>query len=407
MMPAIRYHVPLLTALLCLSLAASAGAQTGPGPATGTAGVSDASADTASDASEREWTMLVIKGDVVNVRSGPGEYYYRVAQLTDGTPVKAYGQISNWVAIAPPASVEAVMRARDVIRGDDPTVGMVRVQNARVYAEDPASDRRWAVIRTLDIDTPVTILRDESHDYLAIEMPDRAMVYVSRQYVAKPVEPTMAPAGNGTPPTNTTPMPPTANGGAARPLPEGVPALRLDPQTDAYKEAAEMLTAELEKPLMQRDYEAAETALRDVLDNATEPYLKAQVEGDLGTIRLHRELQEGLRQLEEEKRSVEQWREMIRKQEQEREARELGQVTDEMTAPAHEGVLKKMMARISYDYRLEDAEGRFVCLLDVPAELSGKVAGLLGRRVQVWGESRYNVELKTHVCKVERLERAK
>jgi len=336
---------------------------------------------------------MQVAGDVVQVRAGPGAYYYPVAKLTEATRVQVLGTVSGWTAIKPPESVVAMMKASDVTRGEG-TGGLVDATLARVYAKDPASDRTWAVIAQLAKDEAVTILRDEG-DHVVVAMPEAARVYVSSTLL-KPVE---APSTGTTTSTTGTG---TATGG-----PVTITPLEIDPQTAAYEKAAELLKAECAKPLMERDYNEAEAALKAVLENATTAYLKADVEGDLATIAFHRQLRKGLEDMAADKQAIDTQLAAVRKKEEDRLSDEMALPTDTMKTPDFEGVLRPMKARMAYSYRLEDpTTGRFVCLLDADQAMMEALAGYAGKTVRVWGDKEYRVELKMNVCRVKRVEEA-
>lgn len=324
---------------------------------------------------------MQVAGDAVNIRSGPGMYFYTVAKLNKGTRVPVFGTEGQWTATRPPASVVALVKKSDIAMGDG-TSGAVDAAAARVYAKDPASDRTWAVIDRLARDALVTVIREEA-PYLVIAMPETARVYVRNDYLERVQD-----TGSNT----TTPVGPYE-------LPK-VKEFKLDPQSEAYDAATKLLSAEMEKPLMERDFDAAEKALGEVLEKAEANYLKTEVQGCLETIKFQRDLQAGMKKLEADRKALADDLAVIKAKEDAEQGRLTVSPTDAMKLHAFEGVVMPMRAQMAYRYRLQDDDRRLVCLLDGEASL---FEPLVGKKVRVWGEKQYLPAWKTHVCEVTRI----
>lgn len=335
---------------------------------------------------------MEVSGEAVNVRSGPGEYFYRLGRLSEPTVVTALGEANGWYGVEPPVDVEALVRKSDVRRGDTES-GLVTATMARVYAADPGSARRWAVIAQLPIDSQVTIL-GETGDYFRISTPDEARVYVNGSYLRRRgeggTEDTQQ-TGNGEETTGTVDI--------------EVKQFNIDPQAEVYDGAVEQLGEELQRPLRERDFRQIEQKLSTVKAEAEAPYLKQEAERLLGVITFQRELQAGIERLQEDRQTLQRQLSEIERQTQERTVEESGEETAENVAtPDAEGVLKRMAAVSKYPYRLEGADGRFVCLL---RSAGPDLSAYVGETVRVWGHTERLPEWgDMEACEVMRIETA-
>lgn len=366
-----RSAAVLLVGLLVSSAAAQMTSSAPAAPAPGAAATTSAELD-----------QMMIGGDAVRIRSGPGLQYYEVAKLNKDTVVTVADREGGWTGIRPPGSVVALVKRSDVVPGDGNTAA-VTVDMARVYAKDPSSDRTWAVIDQLPKDTVVTTITEQG-PYYSIVMPEGAKVYVDNRYVApirrvEDTEPVRIPTG--TQPT--------------------IKKFQLDPQTDAFENASAMLRTEMAKPLLERDFSAVEAALEDVRQRAEMAYMKAEAASLLSAVAFQKELQEGMKKLETDREALKEQLDTLQKREDERLAAEQSSPTDAMKMHTFEGILMPMQAKMAYQWRLQDADGRFVCLLDGVPEMIGPLAGKI---VRVWGEREYRVDLKLNVCHVKRIE---
>lgn len=332
---------------------------------------------------------MEIKGDAVHVRSGPGLYYYDVAMVKEATRVKVESEADGWSAITAPGklSVTALVKKEDV-KSDAATSksGTVTAASARVYAKDPASDRTWAVIGQLPAETTVTI-KGEEGPYYTVALPEGSYVYVKDEF--------LSPVSRGSSARS--------ESGLSRKLPEIKP-LEIDPQTPAYEKAAGELEAELAKPLAQRKFNPELVdSLRDVSEKAKSDYLRDAAAKALKHIEFQKALQQGLEKQKSDQEAVAkklaEIREAAAKDQAKREAEAASRSS--VIQPDFEGVLRKMTSTMGYAYRLENDEGRYVCLLNGDAQ---QLDQLLGLKVRVWGVKRNRPDLNMWVCDTSRVE---
>jgi hypothetical protein len=335
--------------------------------------------------------LMEVSGTAVRVRSGPGTYFYEVAQLNEPTQMPSLGREHGWVAIKPPASVVALIKKTQVTKGDADQ-GLVDSDATRVYAKERssvgASSRTWAVIAQLDKDAIIKILGQES-DFYRIEMPAAARVYVSGRFLKKVMKP-VAPVDGSTP---------------VQP-PFGTPTIKklvLDPQDDAYDVVVEALEAEMKKPLMDRVFDTIEADLAAVEVKAKATYLLSDIEATKQQIAFQKTLQEGVTKRAAEQAAFKQQLDAVKQKEDEILGTEGVSPIDEMQTFAFEGTLKPMRAKMAQKFRLENDQGRFICLL---AGDEATLQQFLGRKVRVWGDKDYRVDLKMTVCTVKRIEDA-
>lgn len=326
---------------------------------------------------------MQISGTAVRVRSGPGTYFYELSQLNEPTQVETYGREHGWTAIRPPSKVVALVKKSDVLSTDGVN-GVVTVTSARVYAKDPVSGRTWAVIAQLPRDESVKILRTEDDRY-AIEMPKGAHVYVDSTLL-KPVS------------TGTTMIP-----GLTGELPKIKP-LEVDPEEKSFNAAMDLLEAEMQKPLAERDFSKAEEALKAVAGKVKVVYLLSEVEEALGRIAFQKELQEGLKKKAADARALEAELAAIRAKEEALIAKTRQAPLDVDRKPQFTGVMKQMLARMTYKYRIEDAAGNYLCMIEGD---DGELAQFVGKTVRVWGETKYRTDLKMTILTVKSIEEAK
>ncbi len=333
---------------------------------------------------------MEIKGDAVHVRSGPGLYYYDVALVKEATRVRVESESDGWSAITGAGKLNvAALVKKDDVKSDPASSksGTVTATMARVYAKDPGSDRTWAVIGQLPAETAVTI-KGEEGPYYTVALPEGATVYVKDEFLV-PVSRGSREASSGT--------------GLSVKLPEIKP-VELDPETPAYEKAAGDLETELAKPLAERKFSAELVdSLRDVKDKAKADYLSEAATRALKQIEFQKALQQGLEkqkaEREETAKKLAEIQEAAAKDQAKREAEAAGRSS--VIQPDFEGVLRKMTATMGYSYRLENAEGRYVCLLN------GDVAQLdqlLGLKVKVWGVKRNRADLNMWVVEASKVE---
>jgi len=328
---------------------------------------------------------MLVNAPVVKVRGGPGLYFYDVVKLTEGARVTALGETHGWTVIVPPSSVVAMIKKSAVSSADGET-GKVTVANARVYARDPNSNRTWAVIAELAVDSDVTITGQED-PYYVIAMPAGAKVCIKSEYL---VSPAAAPGAGGgiTPGIDIDDV--------------DIRPIKIDPQAEAYDEAMGLLDVEMDKPLLERKWSDAEAALKSVSQKATSNYIKTATERSLATIEFQKSLQASLARLATDKKTLEDNLAAIRREAEQRQAARLEQARRRVTPSFDfEGMLRKMRTVMAYKYRLEDEQGNFLCLLNGEASL---LDPLLGQRIRVWGDKQYRAELRKYACDVQRVE---
>jgi hypothetical protein len=332
---------------------------------------------------------MEIKGDAVHVRGGPGLYYYDLALVKEATRVRVESEADGWSAITATGKlgVTALVKKEDV-KTDAATSksGTVTATTARVYAKDPASDRTWAVIGQLPAETTVTI-KSEEGPYYTVALPEGASVYVKDEFLS-----------------------PVARGSSARSesglsakLPEIKP-VEIDPQTPAYEKAAGQLDAEMAKPLAERKFDPGMVdSLRDVSEKAKADYLREAAAKALKQVEFQKTLQQGLEKQKADQEAVAKHlaeiREAAAKDQAKREAEAANRSS--VIQPDFEGVLRKMTATMGYAYRLENDEGRYVCLLNGDAK---ELDQLLGLKVKVWGVKKNRPDLNMWVVDANKVE---
>jgi hypothetical protein len=195
----------------------------------------------------------------------------------------------------------------------------------------------------------------------------------------------------------------TSTLGAGGELPKIKP-LELDPEEKSYQAAIEMLDKEIQKPLMERDYGQAETALKDVAAKAKAVYLLSDVEAALAKIEFQRSLQEAMKKNAADAKALEAELEAIRQKEAAMGTKAAVSPVDTMREPQFTGVLKTMLTRMAYKYRIEDAAGNYLCLAEGP---EATLAPMVGKKVRVWGDTKYRVDLRMTIVTVKTIEEAR
>lgn len=378
---------PKTTASHSATRAHAASSATAARPVRPTEGLGTGSDVAATSAVPAEYPRdMEIKGDAVHVRSGPGLYYYDVALVKEATRVKVESEADGWSEIAATGKlgVTALVKKEDV--KVDPAAsksGTVTATMARVYAKDPGSDRTWAVIGQLPAEAAVTI-KGEEGPYYTVALPEGASVYVKDEFLAA--------VARG-----------SSRSGLSAKLPEIKP-VEIDPQTPAYEKAAGELETELAKPLAERKFNPELVdSLRDVSEKAKADYLREAALHGLKQIEFQKTLQQGLEKQKVDQEAVAkklaEIRESAAKEQAAREAAAASRSS--VIQPDFEGVLRKMMATTGYSYRLENDEGRYVCLLNGDAK---QLDQLLGLKVKVWGVKKNRSDLNMWVVDASRVE---
>lgn len=195
-----------------------------------------------------------VNADLVNVRCGPGLYYYPLAAVSKSTRVVVESESNGWLALRPPEGVYGLVRKSDLTIGQSGASGTVSAPSARVYASSPTAKRRWCVMATIRQGDTVQVLGPAEGEWVRVAPPADARVYVVDQYVA----------ASGLPD-----------------VPPDKPAVSIDvepPQTDplveVFKKAEADLRAELAKDVPERDFEPVAAQFKDVAEKAEKAYLK-------------------------------------------------------------------------------------------------------------------------------------
>jgi len=207
-----------------------------------------------------------VTADLVNIRCGPGLYYYPLATLKQDTPVVVEGEKNGWLAIRPPEEVYGLMRKSDLDIGQEGVQGTVTAPTARVYISSPSADRQWCVAAVLKQDDRVTVSGPAEGDFVKVLLPPKGRAYIVSDYV------TAAAAGTSTTTTGTT-------------LPDvDITPLESNPLIADYKKAEADLRAELRKDLDERDYEPIAKAFKEVAETAEKDYVKNAAQRQLAYV---------------------------------------------------------------------------------------------------------------------------
>jgi len=204
-----------------------------------------------------------INVDIVNLRCGPGLYFYPLTTLSQDAPVSVEGQTDEWLALKPTADVCGLVRKSDVTSAAGTSAATVSAPSPRVYASSKTATRRWCVMKTLSQGDKVKVLGPVGDDWLRIAPPEGSYIYILAKYVS-----------------SSTTAPPTS-GNAATPGPESDYSAVLNtevkqpsPDYALVKALDDALATEMEKPVEQRDYKSLMDQYRDLSTKVTEDYIK-------------------------------------------------------------------------------------------------------------------------------------
>ena len=198
-----------------------------------------------------------ISGDLVNVRSGPGSYYYPLLAMNKDAPVVVEAESDGWLALRPPEGVFGLVRKQDLTMGTDGKTATVSAPAARVYSASATATRRWCVMSTLKQGDTVAVTGPGDAEFVRIAPPADARIYVVDRYVAAKS------SGTGVEP------------GVAQ---INVEPPKVDPLVEDYKAAESLLKAELAKPLAERKYDESAAKFKEVAEKAEKPFLKQAAE---------------------------------------------------------------------------------------------------------------------------------
>jgi uncharacterized protein YgiM (DUF1202 family) len=199
----------------------------------------------------------VISTDIVNVRSGPGLYYYPLVVVQQGTPVSVEQRVGDWVALKPLEGTFGLMKKSDLEIAADNASATVSAASARVYAGGQSAKRDWCVMKTLLKGDKVKVLGMAGDDKVEVAPPDGCCVYVLASYVTQ---------GKGPAVTTKEPRYPI--------LDTEVKPEEKDPEVDEFKAAEAALVEELKKPVAERHYQPLYDRYKDIAEQASKPYLK-------------------------------------------------------------------------------------------------------------------------------------
>ena len=210
-----------------------------------------------------------ITGTDVYVRSGPSANHYPVVKAQAGDRVTVVGENREWLEVLPPEGVFSFISG-DYVDTTDGKVGLVSGDNVRVRAGSllPEFAKNKYVVQTkLMRGAQVSILSRDPDGYLRIEPPPGVTVWVHSGYVSiLPV------SDNGSDQPETDAVGGTVTTGdfsVATPQADGLAdaseatseekwlfkGQKETPQRRALAELDELVRAELEKPVPDRDFE--------------------------------------------------------------------------------------------------------------------------------------------------------
>jgi len=196
--------------------------------------------------------MGYISADAVNIRSGPGPFYYVLATLKKDERVTVESEEDGWLALRPLPGVFGLMRKGDLALAADSKSATVAAPAARVYSSSPSAKRHWCVMMALKQGESVKVLAVEG-DMVRIAPPEGARVYVVSEFV-------MAGSASLSPESAIASMdikPPTP-----------------DPLVDEFDKTTAALMAELAKPVGERHYEDFFAKFKELGEKSDKGYLK-------------------------------------------------------------------------------------------------------------------------------------
>jgi SH3-like domain-containing protein len=245
----------------------------------------------------------------VYLRSGPARNYYPTGKVHTGETLVVVGEKIGWLEVRPPAGQFSWID-KSFVRIDPtaPAKGVVSGDNVRVRAGSlilPSS--RDTVQTKLNRGAVVEIL-GEADGFLKIRPPERATVWITGDFVARPGETVPADPAPGKP-TEPTPIKPT------EPNPLPAPAKPAEP-TPEVKSAAgdterlgalyQRMSAELRKAPDAQDLDGLIAAFTELRDAAADAQVRRYCEYYLADLGRRRKLQEAFREASGLRRQFEQ-----------------------------------------------------------------------------------------------------
>jgi len=317
-----------------------------------------------------------VMADLVNVRCGPGLYYYPLTTLSKGDEVVVASERDQWLALRPPESVFGLMRKSDLDIAAGGTSAVVTSPKARVYASSPTAKRRWCVASILEQDDRVAILGPDEGDFVRVAPPKDVRVYIVNEYV------TASNAGADLPET----------GGPETAVPEGtVEAPDGNPLIDAFQTADRNLKTEMRKEIGQRDFEATAAEYQAILEKAEKDYIQKACKDRLALIEGLREQQEAYLEVQGLGQRLDERLAEIQTRRAEKETRRDAEATMGRADFVAQGMVRRLEILEGVDYpikyKLVDQNNRPLVVLKSTqydlADYVGKVIGVRGTREYV------------------------
>lgn len=200
-----------------------------------------------------------VTADLVNIRCGPGLYYYPLTALDKDTPVVVESETNGWLALRAPDSIFGLMRTSDLEVEAGGTSATVTAPEARVYVSSATAKRQWCVGSILRKGDRVAVIGPDEGDFLRVSSPKDVRAYIVADYVTAT---TGAEAADG-----------TAGVGDSAVVPEVGPP-DVNPLIEAFNEADKALKREMIKPIGQRELDPCAALYQDILDKAEKDYVK-------------------------------------------------------------------------------------------------------------------------------------
>jgi len=201
-----------------------------------------------------------VTADLVNIRCGPGLYYYALTALSKGTPVVVESETGGWLALRPPDGVFGLMRTSDLEVAAGGTSATVSAPEARVYVSSATAKRQWCVGSIRRNGDRVAVIGPDEGDFLRVAPPQDVRAYIVADFVTAT---TAAEVG-----------PDTGVGETAVPEAGDVQPPDVNPLIKAFNEADAALKKQMIQPIGQRDLEPCTTMYQAILDQADKDYIK-------------------------------------------------------------------------------------------------------------------------------------
>lgn len=227
-----------------------------------------------------------VTGNDVYVRSGPSANYYEVAKLNAGDRVTIIGRQESWLAIVPPNGCFSLIHKNFVDLDLTGQKGVVNGDAVLIRAGSSLRSELYAKQVKLDRGAEITVIGPHNQDYLRIAPPPGARLFVSSDYVARATDqsapPTAAVASlpvaaligqpSADQPSNTT-LDAAAPGGDDNSAP--IPGVQPSAERSDLSQIEDALTAEMKKPLIQRDHAGLLERYRTLAGKTADAYVKS------------------------------------------------------------------------------------------------------------------------------------